>query len=121
MFFPFMLLCPACKGELRIVSFITLPSTVEDILLHLDAAPASPGPPRKLRRVGIVAAVAAFEADLAVARLTLAATPPAPAPVGTADFREDRAGPSPGRAPRPAASQRTPEIHGGHDRTAGAL
>jgi hypothetical protein len=30
------LLCPACGGEMRIISFITLPSTVQDILLHLD-------------------------------------------------------------------------------------
>jgi len=30
------LLCPACGGEMRIISFITLPSTVERILLHLD-------------------------------------------------------------------------------------
>jgi hypothetical protein len=30
------LLCPACGGEMRILSFITLPSTVERILLHLD-------------------------------------------------------------------------------------
>lgn len=27
------LLCPACGGELRIISFITLPSTVQDILI----------------------------------------------------------------------------------------
>ena len=30
------LLCTACGGEMRIISFITLPSTVERILLHLD-------------------------------------------------------------------------------------
>jgi len=30
------LLCPACQGEMRIISFITLPSTVERILLHLS-------------------------------------------------------------------------------------
>ena len=30
------LLCPACGGEMRILSFITLPSTLERILLHLD-------------------------------------------------------------------------------------
>ncbi len=32
--------CPACGGEMRIISFITLPSTVERILLHLDQSPA---------------------------------------------------------------------------------
>ena len=30
------LLSPACGGEMKIISFITLPSTVERILLHLD-------------------------------------------------------------------------------------
>ncbi len=29
-------LCPACDGEMRIISFITMPSTVERILLYLD-------------------------------------------------------------------------------------
>ena len=33
-------LCPACGGEMRIISFITLPSTVERTLLHLDQSPA---------------------------------------------------------------------------------
>lgn len=46
------LLCPACGGEMRIVSFITLPSTVERILLHLDLPHRAPrvsparGPPQ---------------------------------------------------------------------------
>jgi len=30
------LLCPVCGGDMRIISFITVPSTVERILLHLD-------------------------------------------------------------------------------------
>ena len=30
------LLCPVCGGEMRIISFITLPSTVESRLLHLN-------------------------------------------------------------------------------------
>ena len=40
------LLCPACGGEMRIISFITLPATVQDLLLHLGFAclPAPPGP-----------------------------------------------------------------------------
>jgi hypothetical protein len=46
------LLCPACGGEMRIISFITLPSTVQDILLHLDLPHRPPrvsparGPPQ---------------------------------------------------------------------------
>jgi hypothetical protein len=46
------LLCPACGGEMKIVSFITLPSTVERILLHLDLPHRPPrvsparGPPQ---------------------------------------------------------------------------
>ena len=46
------LLCPACKGEMRIVSFITLPSTVDRILLHLNLPHEPPrmsparGPPQ---------------------------------------------------------------------------
>jgi hypothetical protein len=45
------LLCPACGGEMRIISCITLPSTVQRILLHLDLPPrpapsASPRLPR---------------------------------------------------------------------------
>ena len=46
------LLCPACGGEMRIISFITLPSTVERILLHLDLPHRPPrvsparGPPQ---------------------------------------------------------------------------
>jgi len=38
------LLCPVCGGEMRIISFITLPSTVERILLHLDL----PHPPLRV-------------------------------------------------------------------------
>jgi hypothetical protein len=30
------LLCPTCGGEMRIIWFIALPSTVQDIFLHLD-------------------------------------------------------------------------------------
>ena len=46
------LLCPACGGEMRIISFITLPSTVQHILLHLDLPHRPPrvsparGPPQ---------------------------------------------------------------------------
>jgi hypothetical protein len=46
------LLSPACSGEMRIISFITLPSTVERILLHLDLPHRAPcvsparGPPQ---------------------------------------------------------------------------
>ncbi|TVR59848.1 MAG: hypothetical protein EA422_14570 [Gemmatimonadales bacterium] len=46
------LLCPVCGGEMRIISFITLPSTVERILLHLDLPHRPPrvspahGPPQ---------------------------------------------------------------------------
>ena len=46
------LLCPTCGGEMRIISFITLPSTVERILLHLDLPHRPPlvsparGPPQ---------------------------------------------------------------------------
>ena len=46
------LLCPACGGEMRIISFITLPSTVQRILLHLDLPHRPPrvsparGPPQ---------------------------------------------------------------------------
>jgi hypothetical protein len=46
------LLCPACQGEMRIISFITLPSTVERILLHLNLPREPPrlssarGPPQ---------------------------------------------------------------------------
>ena len=46
------LLCPACGGEMQIISFITLPSTVQDILLHLDLPHRPPrvsparGPPQ---------------------------------------------------------------------------
>jgi hypothetical protein len=46
------LLCPACGGEMRIITFITLPSTVQDILLHLDLPHRPPrvsparGPPQ---------------------------------------------------------------------------
>jgi hypothetical protein len=46
------LLCPACCGEMKIISFITLPSTVERILLHLDLPHQPPcvsparGPPQ---------------------------------------------------------------------------
>ena len=29
-------MCPTCGGEMRIVSCITLPSTVQRTLLHLD-------------------------------------------------------------------------------------
>ena len=45
-------LCPACGGEMRIISFITLPSTVERILLNLDLPHRPPrvsparGPPQ---------------------------------------------------------------------------
>ena len=46
------LLCPACGGEMKIISFITLPSTVDHILLHLDLPHRPPrvsparGPPQ---------------------------------------------------------------------------
>jgi hypothetical protein len=46
------LLCPVCSGEMKIISFITLPSTVERILLHLDLPHRPPrvsparGPPQ---------------------------------------------------------------------------
>jgi hypothetical protein len=46
------LLRPACGGEMRIISFITLPSTLQDILLHLDLPHRPPrvsparGPPQ---------------------------------------------------------------------------
>jgi hypothetical protein len=46
------LLCPACGGEMRIISFITLPATVQAILLHLDLPHRPPrvsparGPPQ---------------------------------------------------------------------------
>jgi hypothetical protein len=46
------LLCPACGGEMRIISFITVPPTVERILLHLDLPHRPPrvsparGPPQ---------------------------------------------------------------------------
>ena len=46
------LLCPACGGEMTIISFITLPATVQDILLHLDLPHRPPrvsparGPPQ---------------------------------------------------------------------------
>jgi hypothetical protein len=46
------LLCPACGGEMRIISFITLPSTVERVLLHLNLPHRPPrvsparGPPQ---------------------------------------------------------------------------
>ena len=46
------LLCPVCGGEMQISSFITLPSTVEHILLHLDLPHRPPrvsparGPPQ---------------------------------------------------------------------------
>ena len=46
------LLCPVCGGEMRIISFITLPSTVERILLHLNLPHRPPrvsparGPPQ---------------------------------------------------------------------------
>jgi hypothetical protein len=46
------LLCPVCGGEMRIISFITLPSTVQRILLHLDLPHRPPrssparGPPQ---------------------------------------------------------------------------
>ena len=46
------LLCPACGGEMKIISFITLPSTVQRILLHLDLPHRPPrvsparGPPQ---------------------------------------------------------------------------
>jgi len=46
------LLCPACGGEMRIISLITLPSTVERTLLHLDLPHRPPrvsaarGPPQ---------------------------------------------------------------------------
>ena len=46
------LLCPACGGEMRIISFITLPATVQSILLHLDLPHRPPrvsparGPPQ---------------------------------------------------------------------------
>jgi hypothetical protein len=46
------LLCPTCGGEMRIISFITLPSTVQRILLHLDLPHRPPrvsparGPPQ---------------------------------------------------------------------------
>jgi hypothetical protein len=45
------LLCPVCGGEMRIISFITLSSAVECILLHLDLPQRPPrvfparGPP----------------------------------------------------------------------------
>ena len=46
------LLCPVCSGEMKIISFISLPSTVERILLHLDLSHRPPclsparGPPQ---------------------------------------------------------------------------
>jgi hypothetical protein len=46
------LLCPVCGGEMKVISFITLPSTVERILLHLDLPHRPPrvsparGPPQ---------------------------------------------------------------------------
>ncbi len=46
------LLCPACSGEMRIISFITFPATVQGILLHLDLPHRPPrvsparGPPQ---------------------------------------------------------------------------
>jgi hypothetical protein len=46
------LLCPACGGEMRIISLFTLPSTVERLLLHLDVPYRPPrvfparGPPQ---------------------------------------------------------------------------
>jgi len=46
------LLCPVCGGEMRIISFITLPLTVRRILLHLNLPHRPPrvsparGPPQ---------------------------------------------------------------------------
>lgn len=46
------LLCPACGGEMKIISFITLPTTARRILLHLDLPHRPPrlsparGPPQ---------------------------------------------------------------------------
>ena len=46
------LLCPVCGGEMKVISFITLPSTVQRILLHLDLPHRPPrvsparGPPQ---------------------------------------------------------------------------
>ena len=46
------LLCPACGGDMKIISFITMPSAVERILLHLDLPHRPPrvsparGPPQ---------------------------------------------------------------------------
>ena len=57
------LLCPVCKGEMRIISFITQPSTVERILLHLDLPHEPPrlcaarGPPHALYPTGTKPAV----------------------------------------------------------------
>jgi len=80
------LLCPACGGEMRIISFITLPSTVERILLHLDLPhrppPVSParGPPQ-----------AEFDLDQSPA-FDLAAPEPIP------DFEFDQSDPHDGEA-----------------------
>lgn len=47
----FPLLCPLCGAEMRIIAFITDPSTIRDILLHLGKPTAPPrfvparGPP----------------------------------------------------------------------------
>jgi hypothetical protein len=44
--------CPTCGGEMRIISFIALPSTIERILRHLDLPHRPPrvsparGPPQ---------------------------------------------------------------------------
>jgi len=46
------ILCPACGGEMKIISLITLPSTVQRILLRLDLPHRPPrvsparGPPQ---------------------------------------------------------------------------
>jgi hypothetical protein len=48
----FPLVCPRCGAEMRIIAFITDPSTIRDILLHLGEPTAPPriaparGPPR---------------------------------------------------------------------------
>jgi hypothetical protein len=49
----FPLLCPLCGAEMRIIAFITVASTVRDILVHLGEPAAPPRmAPARARRCG---------------------------------------------------------------------
>lgn len=43
------LVCPKCKGTMRVISFIENPSVIREILMHLGLWPVRSRPPPKMR------------------------------------------------------------------------